>query len=143
MDEVAAKRGALTGEELRAYDRFVNRTRWVPRSEDLAVDSWTKSALTRVVHMIMQRGNDDSWDELGEHDVRAAIHTLLTDFDSWMGGLRSTTYFWENLEESGMRVYNARFGDPLAKPRTRTARLRSASREAWHGLRAAWKGSPR
>lgn len=142
LDDVAAEQAPMSREQIRTFERFVNRTSWVPRPEDLAVDSWAKSSMTRMVHQITQHTSDDSWDEAVVHDVRAGLFRISTEFDSWMGGLTPTSHFWESLEESGMRVYNARFGDPLAQPRSRAKRLRHAIGDAWRGIVSAWKGNP-
>jgi hypothetical protein len=132
----------FTRDQLRRYERFINRVRWKPKPEHLVVDVWVRTELSRIPNHLQTVGEQESWDEWDEHQIRKRIHDVGRRFLLWVNNREHESSFREELEMNGMRSTSYRFDDPLETPRTRATRIVDALKASRQLVVRAWKGNP-
>lgn len=122
------------------YGRFLGRTFWHPRPEDVAVDSWVRTELAWIPNRMATLTTEDAWGEYQVHVLRKRLRDTVHDFERWIEGELQSTEFRDRLEGMNMRVWAPRFGDPLAQSASRLRRLSIAFGESLTAIRRAWDG---
>lgn len=122
------------------YHRFVGRTVWHPRQEDLAVDSWIRTEMLWIPQRMATLSAQETWDEYEVYSLRKRLRDLVRDFEKWLEGELPSTDFRDRLQSQNMRSWLPRFGDPLSELPSRLDRLIAAGRTSNAAFRRAWRG---
>jgi hypothetical protein len=139
LEGSAEEHGSIDADALRALNRWLSRVTWLPRHDHRIVDAWVRTQLLRIPGRFTYLSENDLWDEVTVWEVRQEIKEIGSQFAGWIDGKVPLSWFLDDYNQGGMKMWMGRIGKPNEEAPSRAARLRTAFRGGWNEVRRAWR----